>query len=84
MVRTQIQLTEEQFQALKALAAEKNVSLSELIRRSVEQLVASSKGVPLSERRKRAIAIAGRFRSGDSDARVSEEHDAYLADIYSS
>lgn len=84
MIRTQILLTEEQFQTLKALAAEKNVSISELIRRSVEQLVISSRGIPLSERRKRAIAIAGRFHSGDPDAGVSEEHDVYLSDVYSS
>ena len=84
MVRTQIQLTEEQAQKLKMMAAERDVSLSELIRQSVELLIANSRNLPVSERRKRAMAIAGRFRSGDGDANVSGEHDAYLAEIYSS
>lgn len=36
MIRTQIQLTEEQARALKALAAARHVSVAELIRQSVD------------------------------------------------
>ena len=39
MVRTQIQLTEEQARRLKALAAEQGVSMAELIRRSVDTVL---------------------------------------------
>jgi metal-responsive CopG/Arc/MetJ family transcriptional regulator len=84
MIRTQMQLTEEQFETLKELANERNVSVSELIRQAANELIASAKGIPLSERRKRAIAIAGRFRSGSPGEEVSSEHDAYLAEAYSS
>jgi hypothetical protein len=84
MVRTQIQLTEEQYQALKTLANDNNVSVSELIRQGVDQVIVTSHGISLSERRKRAIAIAGRFHSKDKSSHVSTEHDSYLADIYSS
>jgi hypothetical protein len=84
MVRTQIQLTEEQAQKLKRMAAEQDTSLSELIRQSVDLLIDNARNVPISERRKRAIAIAGRFRSDEAGENVSGEHDAYLAGIYSS
>ncbi|MDO8691529.1 MAG: CopG family transcriptional regulator [Dehalococcoidia bacterium] len=39
MVRTQIQLTEDQVQALKEVAAERKVSMSELIRQGVERVL---------------------------------------------
>jgi predicted transcriptional regulator len=84
MVRTQIQLTEEQFRRLKALANERDTSVSELIRQSLDQYIVSAKGIPLSERRQRAIAISGRFRSGEPGEAVSSEHDEYLAEVYAS
>lgn len=80
MIRTQVQLTEEQSQALKALAAERRVSVAELIRQSVDSLIARSIGVSAEERRKRAIAAVGRYSSGSSDTSV--RHDAYLAEAY--
>lgn len=79
MIRTQIQLTEEQVQALKALAAEQRVSVAELIRRSVDRLTASA-DLGQETRRQRALAVAGRFRSGCPD--LSAEHDEYLAEAY--
>ena len=80
MVRTQVQLREEQVRALKKLASARGVSMAELIRQSVDALIRSSKGVDEAERRRRAIAAAGRFRSGASD--VSSEHDRYLAEAF--
>ena len=84
MIRVQIQLTEEQFETLKKLANERNVSIPELIRKAADELIASARGILLSERHKRAVAIAGRFRSGSPGEEVSSEHDAYLAEAYSS
>ena len=80
MVRTQIQLTEKQAVALKRLAAKKRVSMAELIRVGVNKLLHSVETVSLEERRQRAIAMAGRFRSGRSD--LSTKHDEHLAEIY--
>ena len=80
MVRTQIQLTEKQAVALKRLAAKKKVSMAELIRVGVNNLLHSVETVSLEERRQRAIAIAGRFRSGRSD--LSAKHDEHLTEIY--
>ena len=80
MIRTQIQLTEEQSRALKLLAAQQGKSVSELVRQSVDQLIKSAHFTDLEERRRRAIAAAGKFRSGHTD--LSTEHDRHLAEAY--
>jgi hypothetical protein len=80
MVRTQIQLTEEQARALKTLAAEQRVSVAELIRQSVDQLIRNSDKMSDAERRKRAMAVVGMFHSGQHD--ISTRHDDYLAESY--
>jgi RecA/RadA recombinase len=80
MVRTQIQLTEEQAKALKKIAASRHLSSAELIRRAVDIIIKSGPAADPEERRKRAIDIAGKFSSGKSD--VSRKHDKYLADAF--
>ena len=80
MVRTQIQLTEEQSEALKKLSSQKNVSVAELIRQGVDLYLRSCGTISQTERRQRAIRAAGQFRSGQAD--LSENHDVYLAEVY--
>jgi hypothetical protein len=80
MIRTQIQLTEEQAKALKKMAASRHLSSAELIRRAIDVMIKSGPAADPDERRKRAIEIAGRFSSGRSD--VSRKHDKYLADAF--
>ncbi len=80
MIRTQIQLEEKQYQALKELAARQRTSIAELIRQAVDEWLKKVSEVPEAERRRRAIAAAGRFRSGVGD--LAEKHDEYLAKIY--
>lgn len=80
MVRTQIQLTESQVKALRKLSGVKHVSMAELIRRSVDDLIRSSPIVDRDELRRRAITVAGRFDSGQTD--VSTNHDKYLAEDF--
>lgn len=80
MYRTQIQLTDQQIQALKQLAAAQDRSVAELIRQAVDVLLRSSGEIGDEERRRRAIAAAGRFRSGLRD--LSTEHDRYLNEAY--
>jgi len=77
MVRTQIQLTERQAEALKEAAARQGVSMAELIRQAVDRLVASSGPSTKAELRSRAAAVAGKFRSGRDD--VSVRHDDYYS-----
>ena len=80
MVRTQIQLTEEQAKALKKMAASRHLSSAELIRRAVDIMIKSGPTADPEESRKRALEIAGRFSSGKSD--VSKKHDKYLTDAF--
>jgi hypothetical protein len=80
MVRTQIQLTEEQAKTLKKMAAARHLSSAELIRRAVDSMIKSCPAAGPEERRKRAIAIAGKFSSGKSD--VARKHDKYLTEAF--
>jgi len=80
MVRTQIQLTEEQSQALKRIAASEGKSIAELIRRSIDVMLRSKSMISEDEKRQRAIAAAGKFSSEDVD--LSTEHDRYLSEAY--
>lgn len=77
MIRTQIQLTEEQAAALKLLSAKTGVSIAELVRRGLEPLLRDARSHE-NGRADRALAIVGRFHSGTSD--VAAEHDRYLAE----
>jgi len=80
MIRTQIQLTDEQARAIKKIAAAKGVSVAEVIRRAVERVIRSDTRMGAEERQKRALDIVGKFKSGKRD--VSKRHDAYLTDAY--
>jgi Ribbon-helix-helix domain len=80
MVRTQIQLTQEQADALRTIAAAQGISMAELIRKGVDYILAKQPIISIEERRRRAIAAAGSFRSDVTDA--STNHDYYLAEAY--
>lgn len=80
MVRTQIQLTEKQAELLKKNAEARHLSVAELIRQAVDIFVNTGSVVDIEERRKRAIAAAGKFRSGISD--LSLEHDKHLSEVF--
>jgi len=80
MIRTQVQLTEEQVRALRQLAAQKKKSLGDLVRQSVELFLTREAQGGRSFRAQRALAIAGKFSSGGVDG--SSGHDRHLADAY--
>ena len=85
MVRTMVQLTEEQVKALKALAKARKTSVAKLVRESVAMYVASSGQIPLQERRKRAQAIrkiAGKYHDIAGAKDLSTNHDKYLEDAF--
>lgn len=81
MVRTQIQLTEEQAKKVKKIAASRGVPMAEVIRNAVEGVIRSGASSVSEERRERALKIAGKFRSGKRD--ISRRHDAYLTEAWS-
>ncbi len=76
MIRTQIQLTESQAERLKRLAAREGVSMAELIRNGVEDLLTARLPVEREALRQRALAAIGRFRSGAED--LGSAHDRYF------
>lgn len=81
MIRTQVQLTNEQMLALKELAQAEQISVAELVRQAIDHWITTVRPVSWAERRQRALAVVGKFRSGCTD--VAERHDDYLVEIYS-
>ena len=79
MIRTQIQLTEEQARKLRHIASRENVSMAELIRRSIDRMLRSQPESDREERWTRALSVAGKFRSGRRD--VARKHDRHLAEV---
>ncbi len=80
MVRTQIQLTEQQAAMLRRLAAQRGVSMAELIRQSIDGLLRKTGERAPEELRQRAAKVTGRFRSGTRDGAV--RHDDYLSEAF--
>ncbi len=80
MIRTQIQLTDEQYRALRELARDSSVSMAEIIRESVELYLRQSNFQSIEKKRRRALEVCGRFGSGLGD--LAEQHDRYLDEAY--
>lgn len=80
MVRTQIQLTDAQAQALKELAAVEGKSMAELVRDGVEGLLRARGTVDRQAVKARSIAAIGRFKSAVRD--LGTKHDDHLADAF--
>jgi Arc/MetJ-type ribon-helix-helix transcriptional regulator len=80
MVRTQVQLTEQQQAALRRLSAATGRSVADLVREGIERMLASRVTPDRETRVARAIALAGRYSSGRSDG--SAEHDKHLAEAF--
>jgi hypothetical protein len=80
MVRTQIQLTESQFEALRTRASAEGRSMADLIRTLVDESLSSAGRPGPEERRRRALSAIGRLGKGPRD--LSARHDDYLAEAY--
>ncbi len=81
MIRTQIQLTQEQAKSLKKMSKKENKSVAELIRISVDKMINSEGPISDDLVKQRALAAAGKLH-GATD--LAEKHDDYLFDAYSS
>ena len=79
MIRTQIQLTEEQVRLLKELSRGSNESMAALIRRAVDQFLLSPKPDRLSLYRQ-AMGVVGKYEAGLRD--ISLKHDLYLEEAF--
>ena len=80
MVRTQIQLTEEQAERLQKIAQREGVSKAALIRQFVDSMLAIENKLDNAEVRSRAIAAAGRLHSGTGD--LASKHDDYAVEAF--
>jgi predicted DNA-binding protein len=81
MVRTQIQLTEQQARRLRAQARERGLSLAEIIRRYIEKGLSEE----ISDRSvlyERAGRVLGRFRDRRGARDISSKHDRYLDEAF--
>lgn len=77
VVRTQIQLTDEQARRLKQIAAREGKSVAELIRLSVDEMLRTGGIVDQEALRHKARAAAGKLK-GPKD--LAANHDHYLAE----
>jgi hypothetical protein len=83
MVRTQIQLTDEQHRQLRRWAHRVGISLSEAVRRCVADRMTREETAPSrDERVAAALAVCGRHRDPAGLSRVAIEHDEHLAEAY--
>ena len=79
MLRTQVQFNEIQYQKLKALAAKRAQSISQLVRESVELFLNEA------ERRDqwaRMWEAVGQCRDKEGARDVARRHDDYLSGVY--
>jgi hypothetical protein len=81
MVRTQIQLTEEQAQKLKELSLSSHESVAALIRKAVDQFILTGKP-DRSTLYRQAGSIVGKYKAKKSD--ISVEHNRYLEEAFGS
>ena len=81
MVRTQIQLTEEQAEKLRELSAVRRVSVAALVRQAVDQFIVS--GNPdRSTLYRQAGSVIGKYKANSGD--ISINHDRYLEEAFKS
>lgn len=79
MVRTQIQLTDEQVTLLKEVAHENNESIAAVIRRALDQFLQKQQ----PKRRtlyRQAMGVIGKYKAGVRD--ISINHDRYLEEEF--
>jgi len=75
MIRAQIQFKEATYKKLKARAMDSGKSISELVRRSLDQTLDQQE---MEKKWARALQSAGKFESGLKD--LAEKHDQHLGD----
>ena len=79
MVRTQVQLDEDQYERLKVLAASRSKSISQLVREGVEHLLTAAHRREVWER---LMEAAGSCHDPEGKNDVATRHDEYLAEVY--
>jgi len=81
VIRTQIQLTEEQARRLRRVAREQGVSVAEIVRRCVESALTETGGAR-SARYARAAKLIGTFRDPEGAKDLATSHDRHLNEVF--
>jgi len=81
VVRTQIQLTEEQAEKLREIAMENRESMASLIRRAIDQFILAGKRDRIDLYRQ-ANSVVGKHKAKEDD--ISIDHDRYLDEDFKS
>jgi len=79
MVRTQIQLTEEQARMLRELSLSSSKSVAALIRKAIDRFLITGKADNNSLYRQ-AMTVVGKYNTEQPD--ISVEHDRYLEEAF--
>jgi len=83
MMRTQIQLADDQHAQLKRWARRLDISLSEAVRRCVTEHFESGDGdVGRAEMLREALAVCGSHRDPEGRTDVARQHDDTLSEVY--
>ena len=80
MIRTQIQLTEEQSARLRQAARRSGVSTAEVIRRSVDRFLEQDAAAAPGGTRLAMLEVIGKWSCGLTD--IADRHDDYLDEAY--
>lgn len=75
MIRTQIQFEKKTYESLKTKSKETGKSISEIVRRSLDQTIESQE---CDQKWARALNSLGKFASGLEN--LAEKHDEHLGD----
>ena len=75
MIRTQIQFQKKTYESLKTKSKETGKSISEIVRRSLDQTIESQEA---DLKWRRALKSMGKFSSGLNS--LAEKHDEHLGD----
>jgi len=83
MVRTQIQLTEDQAQMLRELSLAGNESVAALIRKAIDRFLVTGTSIPnRAAQYRQALSLAGKYETAQPD--IAVEHDRYLEEAFRS
>ena len=77
MIRTQIQFEKKTYETLKTKSNETGKSMSEIVRRSLDQTIESQES---DQKWARALNSLGKFSSGLNS--LAEKHDEHLGDSW--
>jgi hypothetical protein len=81
MIRTQVQLTEQQVRQLRAMARRGGVAFAEVVRRCVDAAL-HEEGTDLSSLYAEAASLIGAFEDRDGATDLARRHDRHLEEAY--